>query len=110
MLRWRAWTPTQKGGKSASLISVTYTPGWDRTNGLLLRRQTLYPLSYGRVCVEKSAEPDIPPAHIIARLFVFDKRAETRNRTGNGAPDKAIYHSLLVSTTGIPHILLQKRK
>ena len=24
------------------------TPGWDRTNGLLLRRQTLYPLSYGR--------------------------------------------------------------
>jgi hypothetical protein len=36
MARW--WSDFGKGG----------APGGTRTHGLLLRRQTLYPLSYGR--------------------------------------------------------------
>jgi hypothetical protein len=108
--------PSDEGPFSAPLQGFSGTPGRIRTYGLLLRRQALYPLSYGRVifpvipgffrCFRKDSKltdrlSQFPlTACLLQRLY----RNLSRKVRGTRMLEEVEFHHLLVVLDGT-HVL-----
>ena len=76
-------------------------PGGTRTHGLLLRRQTLYPLSYGRTPDEVTSATAVEMRRPLRRGVAFTVPADPATEVAGLLPrHEGIYHA---GCTGYPN-------